>query len=65
MSSNEVDEWLEAGRHDIDTVHLLIREKGHPDIIIYHIHQGVEKMIKAVLSDVMRPLKRVTGLINC
>lgn len=41
MNDDEVQEWLDVATHDIDTVHLLIREKGHPDIIIYHIHQAV------------------------
>lgn len=49
MSDHEVREWIEVASHDIDTVHILVREKGHPDIIIYHIHQTVEKLIKAIL----------------
>jgi HEPN domain-containing protein len=49
MNSSELLEWLEVAKHDSDTVHLLIRENGHADIIIYHIHQAVEKLIKALL----------------
>ncbi|HOP63030.1 MAG TPA: HEPN domain-containing protein [Spirochaetota bacterium] len=49
MSGSDAQEWIEVASHDIDTVRLLVKEKGHPDIIIYHIHQGIEKLIKAAL----------------
>ena len=50
MKENEINQWLEVASHDIDTARLLIREKGHADIIIYHLHQAVEKLLKAVLT---------------
>ncbi|OGC19410.1 hypothetical protein A2292_01790 [candidate division WOR-1 bacterium RIFOXYB2_FULL_46_45] len=40
---------MDLSGHDADTAALLIKENGHADIIIYHIHQAVEKMIKALL----------------
>jgi HEPN domain-containing protein len=49
MNEYELSEWLEVATHDIDTVRLLIRENGHPDIIIYHIHQAVEKLLKTII----------------
>lgn len=49
MSKKEVEEWLSVASFDIDTVDLLIKEKGHASIIIFHIHQAIEKLLKAIL----------------
>ncbi len=49
MSVNDYESWLEVARHDVDSADLLIRGHGHADIIIYHLHQAVEKYFKAIL----------------
>ena len=49
MSRADFKEWIVLANHDIDTVDLLINQKGHADIIIYHIHQAIEKLLKALL----------------
>jgi HEPN domain-containing protein len=49
MIEADFNEWLELANHDTDTVKLLIKEKGHADIIIYHVHQAIEKLLKAML----------------
>jgi len=49
MSEADFREWLSLAGHDTDTVDLLIKGKGHADVIIYHIHQAVEKLLKALL----------------
>jgi len=41
--------WFEIAHHDIDTANLLIKEKGYPDIIIYHLHQAIEKILKGLI----------------
>lgn len=67
MNEDELREWLEVATHDIDTVRLLIRENGHADIIIYHIHQTVEKLIKAVIIKCDAPFEkshRLDKLLN-
>ena len=67
MSGNQVKAWLEVFNHDIDTVHILLKEKGHADIIIYHIHQAVEKLLKAVLvknNAVVEKIHRLDKLLN-
>ena len=38
--------WNLLASHDIETVKILLRERGHPEIIIYHMHQAVEKLLK-------------------
>lgn len=49
MSEVDVKEWLTLASHDADTAALLIKEKGHADIIIYHVHQAIEKLLKALI----------------
>ena len=39
--------WLEIANHDIQTVKILLRENGYADIIIYHMHQAIEKKLKS------------------
>ncbi|MBI5399687.1 HEPN domain-containing protein [Candidatus Saganbacteria bacterium] len=49
MNETDVKEWLTLASHDIETAELLIKQKGHADIIIYHLHQAIEKLLKALL----------------
>ncbi|MBI5701071.1 hypothetical protein HZC34_04390 [Candidatus Saganbacteria bacterium] len=35
MNEIDIKEWLVLASHDADTADLLIKEKGHADIIIY------------------------------
>ena len=42
MSAADCQEWITLANHDAETVDLLIKQKGHADIIIYHIHQAIE-----------------------
>jgi len=58
MNENDVKEWLTLASHDVDTAKLLIREKGHADIIIYHVHQAIEKMLKALTAKAGKPLEK-------
>ena len=62
MRDDNIREWLEVAAHDIDTVSLLIREKGHADIIVYHTHQAVEKLIKAILIKCDVPFEKIHRL---
>ena len=67
MNEDEVRDWLEVASHDADTVRLLIRENGHPDIIIYHIHQAVEKLLKTMILRCNAPFEkshRLDKLLN-
>lgn len=57
---NEIDvlEWLTLASHDADTANLLIKQKGHADIIIYHIHQAIEKSLKALMLKANKPIEK-------
>src|SRR3989339_1832907 len=48
MSETDIKEWIKLAVHDMETADLLIKEKGHADIIIYHLHQAIEKFLKAL-----------------
>jgi len=58
MSEADYKEWLELAGHDSDTVELLIKQKGHADVIVYHIHQAIEKLLKALLVKAGKPYDR-------
>lgn len=47
--NDNVKEWIQVADYDIDTVRLLLKERGHAPIIIYHMHQAIEKLLKALL----------------
>ncbi|OGB89714.1 hypothetical protein A2625_06300 [candidate division WOR-1 bacterium RIFCSPHIGHO2_01_FULL_53_15] len=59
MSEIDIKEWLILASHDADTASLLIKQKGHADVIIYHIHQAIEKLLKALPS----PRHSILGII--
>lgn len=58
MNETDLKEWLNLASHDVDTAKLLIKENGHADIIIYHIHQAIEKMLKALLAKADKPIEK-------
>ncbi|GEM_PF-1263248 len=49
QSDNTPQYWKNISTHDIDTVELLLRDNGHIDIIIYHMHQAIEKILKGLI----------------
>lgn len=59
MSEADIKEWIRLANHDIDTVDILINEKGHADIIIYHIHQAIEKLLKALLFKCNKKIEKI------
>ncbi|MFC1616703.1 HEPN domain-containing protein [Candidatus Margulisiibacteriota bacterium] len=41
--------WFQLAQHDKETTDLLIKKNGYPDIIIYHLHQAIEKILKGLI----------------
>lgn len=58
MNEIDVKEWLLLASHDADTAELLIEENGHADIIIYHVHQAIEKLLKGLSAKAGKPLDK-------
>lgn len=58
MSENELDQWVTLASHDAETARLLMVEHGYPEIIIYHMHQAIEKYLKALLVKADRSIRR-------
>ena len=42
----KVKEWIERGAHDLEAAQLLLDREAHADIVLFHIHQAVEKHLK-------------------
>lgn len=49
MKKELVEEWFQRGGHDLDTAEILFEREGHPDIILFHLQQAVEKYLKGFL----------------
>lgn len=58
MSEHELDQWVTLAVHDAETARLLIHENGYPEIIIYHMHQSIEKYLKALLVKAGRSVRK-------
>ncbi|MFH2114698.1 MAG: hypothetical protein ABIJ86_09360 [Spirochaetota bacterium] len=63
MDSKLVEEWVEVARHDMGTVELILANRGHPDIAIYHMHQKFFEVLVRVpgIPACMRKIKYTTG----
>jgi HEPN domain-containing protein len=49
LNDRNPEYWFELARHDVDSAKLLHRESGFADIIVYHLHQGVERIRKGLI----------------
>lgn len=62
MKKQLVDEWLERGKRDLETVKILLAKVDYFDIILFHIHQAVEKYLKGYLIYNGWTLKKIHDL---
>jgi len=62
MKNQLVEEWLERGKRDLETAKILISSVEYFDIILFHIHQAVEKYIKGFLISHGWTLKKIHDL---
>jgi HEPN domain-containing protein len=51
LNDQQPNYWKELAKHDTETVQVLIKENGYPDIIIYHLHQAIEKILKGLILE--------------
>lgn len=49
MKDQVVKEWIERGKHDLEVAKILLAEGEYPDMVLFHIHQAVEKYLKGFL----------------
>lgn len=56
-------DWFAKADLDLQTADLLWREKGHSEIIGFHLHQGIEKYLKGFLLSRGWKLKRIHDLV--
>jgi len=62
MKNHLIEEWLERGKRDLETAKLLIKNSDFFDIILFHIHQAVEKYVKGFLISRGWALKKIHDL---
>jgi len=55
-------EWIERGAHDLEAAQLLLDREAHADIVLFHIHQAVEKYLKGFLIHHGWELKKIHDL---
>jgi HEPN domain-containing protein len=58
----KVKEWIERGAHDLEAAQLLLDREAHADIVLFHIHQAVEKHLKGFLIHHGWELKKIHDL---
>ena len=71
MKEQVVKEWFERGKHDLEVAKILLAEDEYSDVVLFHIHQAVEKYLKGFLiykgwglkkiHDIKRRNRRNTG----
>ena len=49
MKEQVVKEWFERGKHDLEVANILLAEEEYSDVVLFHIHQAVEKYLKGFL----------------
>ena len=49
MKEQVVKEWIERGIHDLEVANILLAEEEYSDVVLFHIHQAVEKYLKGFL----------------
>jgi HEPN domain-containing protein len=49
MKERVVKEWFERGKHDLEVANILLAEDEYSDVVLFHIHQAVEKYLKGFL----------------
>jgi HEPN domain-containing protein len=62
MKEQVVKEWIERGKHDLEIAKILLAEGEYPDVVLFHIHQAVEKYLKGFLIHKGWGLKKIHDL---
>jgi len=42
--------WLLSADHELDAAQLLFEQGGYPEVVAYHVHQGLERYLKGFLA---------------
>ena len=57
-----VEEWTERARHDLEAGRVLLRYEAYSDVVLFHVHQAIEKCLKGFLIHHGWRLKRIHDL---
>jgi HEPN domain-containing protein len=58
----QVEEWLDRAAHDLQAAELLLDREAYGDVVLFHIHQAVEKYLKGFLVHHGWELRRINDL---
>ena len=59
MKKQAVKEWIERGKHDLEVAKILLAEEEYSDVVVFHVHQAVEKYLKGFLIYKGLDLKKI------
>lgn len=62
MKERVVKEWMERGSHDLEAAKILFEEEKYFDVVLFHLHQAVEKYLKGFLIHKGWVLKKIHDL---
>jgi len=62
MKKEVVKEWIERGKHDLEVAKILLAEGEYFDVVLFHVHQAVEKYLKGFLIYKGWELKKIHDL---
>jgi len=57
-----VKEWIDRGKHDLGVAKILLAENEYFDVLVFHVHQAVEKYLKGFLIHRGWELKKIHDL---
>ena len=57
-----VEEWIGRAEHDLEAAQLLLDREAYSDVVVFHIHQAVEKYLKGFLIHHGWKLKKIHDL---
>lgn len=62
MKEQVVKEWFERGNHDMEVAKILLAKEDYFDVVLFHMHQAVEKYLKGFLIFKGWELKKIHDL---
>lgn len=62
MKERIAKECFERANHDLEAAKILINKEGYYDVVLFHIHQAVEKYLKGFLISKGWQLRKIHDL---
>lgn len=56
--------WIRYASNDLESAEKLLKEKHLANVILFHCHQSVEKIIKGLMEEQSKPIVKIHGLLK-